>query len=77
MTWFKRPYPLVETIQTKLIIILGFGIADVVEKYRVLYVSGIGMHISFVLALNYFLVPKIFTKFFQPERWSIWQEVFL
>lgn len=89
MYWFLRPYPLLERTQTKLVVILGFalfipiflyiyqpfGIADVVEKYKVWYVSGIGMHISFVLALNYFLVPRLFPKFFNPERWAIWKEI--
>jgi hypothetical protein len=89
MTWFNRPYPLLESTQNKLFVILGFGlfipiflyvyqpfgIADVVESYKVWYVSGIGLHISFVLALNYFLVPKLFPKFFNPERWTIWKEI--
>jgi hypothetical protein len=89
MTWFNRPYPLLEKTLTKLIVILGFGlfipvflyvyqpfgIAEVIEKYKWWYVVGIGLHISFVLALNYFLVPKIFPKFFNPERWTIWKEI--
>ena len=89
MTWFNRPYPLLEKNQTKFIVILGFGlfipfflyvyqpfgIAKVVEQYKVLYVSGIGLHISFVLALNYFVIPKLFPKVFNPERWTIWKEI--
>lgn len=89
MIWFNRPYPLLESAQNKLLVILGFGlfipiflyiyqpfgIANVVEQYKVWYVSGIGLHISFILALNYFLVPRLFPKFFNPERWTIWKEV--
>jgi len=89
MTWINRPYPLLEKAQTKWIVILGFllfipiflyiyqpfGIAEVVEQYKVGYVFGIGLHISLILTLNYFLVPKLFPKFFNPEQWTIWKEI--
>ena len=89
MNWFHRPYPLIEKTQTKLMVVFGFGIfiplflyiyqpfgiADVLEEYKALYVAGIGLHIGSILAINYLIVPRIFRSFFDPERWSIWKEI--
>ena len=89
MNWFSRPYPLIEKLQTKLYVVLGFGIfiplflytyqpfgiAIIKEEYKFFYVLGIGIHIALVLAFNYFLTPKIFTSFFNPEKWTIGREI--
>jgi hypothetical protein len=89
MNWFHKPYPLVEETKTKLLIILGFGIfiptflyiyqpfgiSIISEEYKLWYVLGIGLHISFTLSLVYFLVPVLFKSVFIPEKWTIRSEI--
>ena len=89
MIWFNRPYPLIEKAQAKLFVVIGFGIfipiflyiyqpfgiAEVTEAYKIFYVGGIGLHISLVLAINYFLIPKLFKKVFDPLKWTIRKEI--
>lgn len=89
MNWFLRPYPLLQSFKSKLLVIIGFGlfiptflyiyqpigISEISDEYRFQYVIGIGLNISFVLALNYFIVPMLFQKVFNPEKWVIWKEI--
>lgn len=89
MNWFNRPYPLIEQTKTKLLVMLGFavfipsflyiyqpfGIADIDNDYKFLYVIGIGIHVSLTLGLNYFVVPKLLRSIFIAEKWTIQKEI--
>lgn len=89
MNWFNRPYPLIEQTQTKLLVMLGFaifiptflyiyqpfGINEIDPNYKLLYVIGIGVHVSLTLGVNYFVVPKLFPNIFVAEKWTIQKEI--
>lgn len=89
MNWFQRPYPLIEKLQSKLYVVIGFGvfvptflytyqpfgIGIIDEKFRLWYTLGIGAHIALVLFINYVVLPRIFKKIFNPEKWTISKEI--
>ncbi len=86
-TWLERPYPLTERRATKWIIILGFsiftyfflllyqpyGAAEIPGKS--LFLAGFGCCVFLVLAVNYFVLPKLLPGWFEANQWQIKKEI--
>ncbi len=83
IAWFRKPFPLVESIRDILLISLGSGIVvvafltifkpfgiDSVNKDIFFYLCGYGLIDSVVTALNLILWPLIIPTFFNNYRWT-------
>ena len=88
LNWLNRPYPLIDSLPVKLIIVFGFGIfvfiflilyqpfgASEVEENQLFFLSGFGMSVSIGLSITLFIVPKLFPKIFVQENWQIKKEI--
>ncbi len=85
--WLNKPYPLIENPRSKLLLVLGFsvftylflllyqpyGAAGIDGKER--YLAGFGLSVLTALAFNYFVLPRIFRRWFRPDRWRIKNEI--
>ena len=81
--WFRKPFPLIESIRDILLISLGSGIVvvaflivfkpfgiDTVNKDIFFYLSGYGLIDFVVTALNLYLWPRIFPAIINNTRWT-------
>lgn len=86
--WLKRPYPLIESIRYKLILILAFGIfvsfflliykpfgADRFTGDRLFFLFGFGASVSTSLTFMYLILPSLFPGIFKAEKWNIEKEI--
>ena len=86
--WLNKPYPLLTSWRTKLLLILGFGIfvflflilfqpfgASDIKRSKTLFLLGFGVSVSLALCICYFILPLIFRSWFDPERWQIKKEI--
>ncbi len=86
--WLKKPYPLLENLQQKLLLASSFGVFVAVflmvfqpfdadtfigNKYR--FLSGFGLCVFLGLSFTYILLPYVFPRIFHPERWNIGKEI--
>jgi len=58
-----------------MVIFQPFGLAGYSEYDKLLLLSGYGFVTFLVLCLNLFLIPGIFSFFFQETKWTIWKEL--
>ncbi len=88
LKWLNKPYPLIESVKWKLVLVVGFGVfvsvflflyqpygASEIRQYRYLFLSGFGVSVSLGLMILYLIVPKLFPNTFAPESWQIKKEI--
>lgn len=86
--WLNRPYPLIQNKRDKLILVVAFGIftyfflllylpfgAARIQGGRVWFLMGFGLSVSLALTVTYGILPSIFKKIFNPDKWQIKNEV--
>jgi hypothetical protein len=88
VNWLKKPYPFVDHAKDKWLIILSSSVfvsvflivfepfdADKVTEFKAVYLAGFGGCVFVVLMLCYYVFPKLFSKFYNPELWTIGREI--
>ncbi len=86
--WFDRPYPLVNRLQDKALLVLAFALftyvflllyqpfgAAEIQYSRSVFLLGFAGSVLVALGFNYFLLPQLFRSIFQPEHWQIKKEI--
>lgn len=80
--WFRKPFPVVESVKEKLLISLGAGVVVVgilviirpfgIESYKGIFffLSGFGIINFIVTALNLFLLPLVFPGVINNSNWT-------
>jgi len=90
MQWLNSPYPLIQNARYKwlfallsglfvfvfLIVFQPFGAAQSIA-YKYFFLAGFGVSVFLGVATTYFILPKLFWKFFRPEKWTIGKEILL
>jgi hypothetical protein len=90
MQWLISPYPLLQKARYKwlfallsglfvfvfLIVFEPFGAARSIS-YKYVFLAGFGVSVFFGVATTYFILPRLFRKFFNPEKWTIVKEILL
>lgn len=85
--WLEKPFPLLQRTRDKALMIVAFGVF--VYLYLLLYrpfgasqlgadgvwfFAGFGGVVMFSLTINYLIMPRLFRKIFNPERWNVRKE---
>lgn len=84
ISWLDRPFPYSETAASKIrvSVLFGlfvflflaffqpFGIEDI-EGHKYLYLSGFGIVTFTVMMITFFVLPLIFTSFFDLDNWRV------
>ena len=86
--WLNRPYPLIQNKRDKLILIGAFGVftyfflllykpfgAAEIQENQAWFLMGFGLSVSLALTITYWVLPTIFKKLFNPDKWQIKNEV--
>ena len=87
--WFNKPFPLITSPVLKIIIsiVFGFfvfmflnffqpfGISEVIGN-KFFYTLGFGFITTFTMLLNYLILPFLFKRFFDCDRWTVGKEIF-
>ncbi len=86
--WFDRPYPLVNRLQDKALLVVVFALftyvflllyqpfgAAEIQYSRSIFLLGFAGSVLLALGFNYFLLPQLFRSIFQPEHWQIKKEI--
>ncbi|GAA0872178.1 hypothetical protein GCM10009117_13250 [Gangjinia marincola] len=90
MQWLNSPYPLLQNAKYKwlfallsgifvfvfLIVFQPFGAAQSIS-YKYVFLAGFGVSVFLGVATTYFILPGLFRKFFNPEKWTIAKEILL
>ena len=90
MQWLNSPYPLLQSTKNKwlfallsgifvfvfLIVFQPFGAAQSIA-YKYFFLAGFGVSVFLGVAITYFILPKLFRKFFRPGKWTIGKEILL
>lgn len=90
MQWLNAPYPLLQKAKYKwlfallsglfvfmfLIFFQPFGASQSIS-YKYFFLVGFGVAVFLGVATTYFILPKLFKKFFRPEKWTIGKEILL
>lgn len=85
----NQPYPFDNSLKFRLIIVFGvgifiasflnifqpFGISELVNKYKILYISGFGFVSSLAMFIILIILPYIFPKYFCEEKWKVFSEI--
>ena len=88
MQWLSSPYPLLQKARYKwlfallsglfvfvfLIVFEPFGAAQSIP-YKYVFLAGFGVSVFLGVATTYFILPRIFREFFNPEKWTIAKEI--
>lgn len=87
MNWLESPYPTIESIRLKLAISFGIGLVcaifllvfkpfglDTVAD-RPAFFFGFGLMGTLALLCAYFIYPRLWPKYFDPEQWRIKHEL--
>ncbi|MEM9859162.1 MAG: hypothetical protein AAF843_17515, partial [Bacteroidota bacterium] len=86
--WLSKPYPRIESLKWRLILVIGFGVfvsiflfiykpygATEIKEHQYLFLAGFGLCVSLVLAFTYLILPSVFPYLFNQENWQIRKEV--
>ncbi len=87
MNWLESPYPSIESVRLKLAISFGiglvcaifllvfqpFGLNQVADRPG--YFFGFGFMAVLALLSAYFVLPRLWPKYFDPEHWRIKHEL--
>ncbi len=87
MNWLESPYPSIESVRLKLAISFGiglvcaifllvfqpFGLNQVADRPG--YFFGFGLMAVLALLSAYFVLPRLWPKYFDPEHWRIKHEL--
>jgi hypothetical protein len=88
--WLNTPYPLLQNARYKwlfallsglfvfvfLIVFEPFGAGQLIS-YKYVFLAGFGVSVFLGVATTYFILPKLFREFFNPEKWTIAKEILL
>lgn len=88
MKWLNAPYPLLEKPKFKwlfallsgifvylfLILFEPFGSGEL-TTHKYLFLAGFGVSVFLGVATTYFILPRLFRKFFCPEKWTVGKEI--
>lgn len=88
MKWLNSPYPLLQKAKNKwlfalfsglfvfvfLIVFQPFG-AGQLEDFKYMFLAGLGISVFLGVCVTYFILPKLFPRFFHPEKWTIGREI--
>jgi len=86
--WLNKPYPLIERTKNKILISASFGLfvyifllvyqpfgSHQVGHNKSLFFLGFGACVFIGLLLNYLILPHLFPKLFNPEKWQVRKEI--
>ena len=78
--WLERPYPLIQRIRDKVLLVLGFGLftylflilyqpfgAEQIQNGREIFLLGFGASVTLGLSIMYLLVPIFLPKIFDQN----------
>lgn len=90
MKWLNLPYPLLQSTKYKWLYAISSGVfvylflivyqpfgAERLTTYKYLYLAGFGVSVFLGVASTYFILPKLFQKFFHLEKWTVIKEILL
>ena len=85
--WCNKPYFLIDNLNIKLSMVLGVGLftylflfifqpfgVDQVVKVNHFLILGYGLLVSFSLFISYFVLPKVFSFYFNVRNWTVQKE---
>jgi len=88
LNWLNKPYPLIHDLKYKLLISLLFGLfiyifllvfqpfgLEKIIANKAIYTLGFGLITTTVLLFGYLVLPLLFSKIFNPEKWNIGKEI--
>ena len=88
LNWLNKPYPFVNDIKHKLLISFSFGLfiyffliifqpfgIDKIIGNKSIYLIGFGLITSIALLFNYTILPLLFPKLFDLDKWVIGKEI--
>lgn len=89
LIFLKKPYPCEDSVKKKILISIAFGvfiglflfvfepfnISDAKHENKDLFILGYGLVTFISLLITYFIIPFIFKKFHNNEKWTAGKEI--
>jgi len=86
--WLKKPYPLITDLKSKVLISFAFGLfiylfliifqpfgIDKIIANKGFYILGFGLITTLVMLFCFFVLPLLFHKIFDADKWVISKEI--
>ncbi len=86
--WLNKPYPFVTSLKKKLLTSLLFGLfiyifllvfqpfgLENIISSKVVYILGFGVITTSVMLVCFIVLPFLFVKIFNPEKWNVGKEI--
>ena len=86
--WLNKPYPFITEIKNKFLISFSFGLfiylfllifqpfgIEQIIGNKSIYLLGFGLITTLVLLFNYTVLPILFSKYFDSDKWKIGNEI--
>ena len=88
ISWLQKPYPFLEQSKDKWTLAVCSGVfvalflivfqpfdAIKITQYKLVFLAGFGLCVCIGIIVNYFILPRLFTRLFNAEQWQIQNEI--